>query len=36
MGQKNKLEAVKELAKEYNLEYSEIAYMGDDLPDISV
>ncbi len=36
MGQKNKLEAMKELVREYNLDYSEIAYMGDDLPDISV
>ena len=36
MGQKNKLEAMKELVKEYGLDYSEVAYMGDDLPDISV
>ena len=36
MGVKNKLIAIKEMAKEFGLEMSEIAYMGDDLPDISV
>lgn len=35
-GQKNKLEALKKLAEEFSLEYSEIAYMGDDLPDLAV
>lgn len=33
-GQKNKEIALDEIIKEYNVEYSEIAYMGDDLPDI--
>lgn len=36
MGQKNKTTALKELAEKYKLKYSEIAYMGDDLPDICV
>lgn len=36
MGQKNKIIALKELAVEYNLEFSQIAYMGDDLPDLCV
>ena len=36
MAQKNKLNALKEMIEEYNLEYSEVAYMGDDLPDIAV
>lgn len=36
MGQKNKVLALEELVKKYNLKYSEIAYMGDDLPDICV
>lgn len=36
MGQKNKIIALKELAAEYNLEFSQIAYMGDDLPDLCV
>lgn len=35
-GQKNKLEALKKLAEEFSLDYSEIAYMGDDLPDLAV
>ena len=35
-GQKNKEEALDELIKKYNLSYSEVAYMGDDLPDIEV
>lgn len=33
-GCKNKIAALKDLMSEYNLEYEEIAYMGDDLPDI--
>ena len=33
-GQKNKLEALAILKEKYNLEDDEIAYMGDDLPDI--
>ncbi len=36
MGQKNKITALKQLAEEYNIEYSQIAYMGDDLPDLCV
>ena len=36
IGQKNKIIALEELVEKYNLDYSEIAYMGDDLPDISV
>ena len=35
-GVKNKLEVMKELAKEFELNMTEIAYMGDDLPDIGV
>lgn len=35
-GVKNKIEVMKELVKEFGLEMSEVAYMGDDLPDISV
>lgn|SRR5574344_432465 len=35
-GCKNKLEALNDLMNEYNLKPSEIAYMGDDLPDICV
>ena len=36
MGQKNKLIAMQDLLKEFNLEFSEVAYMGDDLPDLCV
>ncbi len=36
MGQKNKLNALKEMLTEFNLDYSEVAYMGDDLPDLCV
>ena len=36
IGQKNKTIALEELVEKYNLDYSEIAYMGDDLPDICV
>ena len=35
-GQKNKEEALEGLIKKYNLDYTEVAYMGDDLPDIGV
>ncbi len=35
-GQKNKETALDELVKEYNIDYSEVAYMGDDLPDLCV
>ena len=34
MGQKNKILAMEEMLKEFNLDFSEVAYMGDDLPDI--
>lgn len=36
MGQKNKVLALQELCKKYNLKTDEVAYMGDDLPDICV
>ena len=36
MGQKNKVVALHELCEKYNLKLSEVAYMGDDLPDICV
>lgn len=35
-GQKNKETALDELVKKYGLDYSQVAYMGDDLPDICV
>ena len=35
-GAKNKFEAIKVLMAKYNLDLSEIAYVGDDLPDICV
>ena len=36
MGQKNKLIAMKEMLNEFKLDFSEAAYMGDDLPDLCV
>jgi len=36
MGSKNKIEALNELIQKYNLKNTEIAYMGDDLPDLCV
>ena len=36
MGQKDKSIAFKQLLEEYNLEACEVAYMGDDLPDMCV
>ena len=36
MGQKNKILALNELINKYNLTKAEIAYMGDDLPDLCV
>lgn len=36
MGQKDKMVAMKQLLDEYNLDLSQVAYMGDDLPDIPV
>ena len=35
-GQKNKVAALDELVKKYEIDYSQVAYMGDDLPDIEV
>ena len=35
-GQKYKLPALEELRLKYNLEYDNISYMGDDLPDLCV
>ena len=35
-GCKNKIAALRELMAEYNLKPEEIAYMGDDLPDVCV
>lgn len=36
MGQKDKIVALKQLLEEYNLDLSQVAYMGDDLPDMCV
>ena len=36
MGQKDKMVAMKQLLEEYKLDLSQVAYMGDDLPDICV
>ena len=36
MGQKDKLVAMKQLLDDYNLDFSQVAYMGDDLPDLCV
>ncbi len=35
-GEKNKLNALKALIEEYNLDVSNVAYMGDDYPDLGV
>lgn len=35
-GQKNKEVAIDDIIKEYNVDYFEVAYMGDDLPDLCV
>ena len=35
-GQKDKLKAMKQLLEDYDLDFSQVAYMGDDLPDIPV
>lgn len=35
-GQKNKLAALEDLCAEFEVSYDEVAYMGDDLPDICV
>lgn len=36
IGQKHKLDALEELIKKYSISYDEIAYMGDDVPDVCV
>lgn len=36
MNQTNKMLALNELCREFSLQYNEIMYMGDDLPDIEV
>lgn len=36
MGQKNKIIALNQLLDEYKLDLSQVAYMGDDLPDICI
>ncbi|MBR6164186.1 HAD-IIIA family hydrolase [bacterium] len=36
LNKKNKLETLKEFMEEYNLQSSEIAYIGDDLPDLEI
>lgn len=35
-GSKNKIETLKEIMQKYNLSFDEIAYIGDDLPDICI
>lgn len=35
-GSKNKIESLEKIMKKYNFSFDEIAYMGDDLPDICV
>ncbi len=35
-GSKNKLKTLEEIISKYNLTFDEIAYMGDDLPDICI
>ena len=35
-GIKNKISKLDEILKKYNLSYEEVAYMGDDLPDICI
>lgn len=35
-GQKNKIEKMEQLLVKYNLEYDEVAYMGDDIPDLEI
>ncbi len=35
-GQKNKIEKLNELLSKYNLTFDEVAYIGDDLPDICI
>ncbi len=35
-GSKNKIETLESIMKKYNINFEEIAYMGDDLPDICI
>lgn len=35
-GSKNKIETLKEIMQKYDINFDEIAYMGDDLPDICI
>lgn len=35
-GQKYKLPALEEIMKKYNLNYEQVSYMGDDLPDLCI
>jgi 3-deoxy-D-manno-octulosonate 8-phosphate phosphatase (KDO 8-P phosphatase) len=35
-GSKNKIESMQKIMEKYNLDFSQIAYVGDDLPDICV
>lgn len=35
-GSKNKIETLENIMKKYNINFDEIAYMGDDLPDICI
>lgn len=35
-GAKNKIETLENIMKKYNINFDEIAYMGDDLPDICI
>lgn len=35
-GSKNKIETLESIMKKYNINFDEIAYMGDDLPDICI
>ena len=35
-GQKNKIEKLEEILAKYDLSFDEVAYMGDDLPDICI
>ncbi len=36
LGSKNKIKTLEEIIKKYNITFDEIAYMGDDLPDICI
>ena len=36
IGQKNKVEALEEILAKYGFSYDEVAYMGDDVPDVNI